>query len=173
MEGEEREVTRPSSPTTLGWPWRRRRMRISRAMNRTLSGSTLSKRTFLSATRRPVANSRARNTLLYVPCPTFSSFSKPSARSGTHPCTASAATALSHAGHPAAACSPSTHGRTLPSRAAAATAASLPDRRRRRSSSSSSLNASSRTGRLHIDIADADADAEPRSADADALRDIL
>jgi hypothetical protein len=168
MEGEEREVMMPSRPTTLGWLRRRRRMRISRAMNRTLSGSTLSNRTFLSATSRPVASSRARNTLLYVPCPIFSSLSKLSARSGTHPCTASAATALSHDGHPAAACSPSMHRRTFPNRAVAVVAAaSLPDSRRR--SSSSSSNASSRTGRLHIDSADD----EPRSADADALRDML
>ncbi|BAS84186.1 Os03g0349400, partial [Oryza sativa Japonica Group] len=59
-----REVTRPSSLTTLGW-WRRRRMRISRAMKRTLSGSRLSNRTFLSATILPVAVSRALYTLLY------------------------------------------------------------------------------------------------------------
>jgi hypothetical protein len=56
----------------------------------------------------------------------------------------------------------------FPGRAVVATA-SLPDRRRRSSSSSPApaSNASSRTGRLHIDTADDD----PSSADADTLRD--
>ena len=40
---------------------------------------------------------------------TLSSFSNASARRGTQPWMASHATALSHAGHPAAACSPSTY----------------------------------------------------------------
>ena len=44
-------------------------MRISRAMKRTLSGSKLSKRTFLSATILPLSESRALYTLLYVPWP--------------------------------------------------------------------------------------------------------
>jgi len=45
---------------------------------------------------------------------TFSSFSNASARRGTQPWMASLATALSHAGQPAAACSPSTYLLRLP-----------------------------------------------------------
>lgn len=40
-------------------------------MNLTLSGSKLSKRTFFRATIFPVSRSRARKTLLYVPCPIY------------------------------------------------------------------------------------------------------
>lgn len=61
-------MARPSSRMTLGWSSRRSTV-ISLAMNRTLSGSTASNRTFFSATTRPVSTSRALYTLLYVPDP--------------------------------------------------------------------------------------------------------
>jgi len=81
-------------------------MWISRAMNRTLSGSMLTKRTRLSATILPLCRSRALYTLLYVPCPILSSRSNVSARRGSHPSTISPATDVSHEGHPAMTCSP-------------------------------------------------------------------
>uniref|UniRef100_A0A7C9AM14 Uncharacterized protein n=2 Tax=Opuntia streptacantha TaxID=393608 RepID=A0A7C9AM14_OPUST len=99
------EVTKPSSFTTLRWS-SLRRIKISLAMNLTLSGSKLSNLTFFRATIFPVNESLALYTLLYVPCPILSIFSKVSARLGTQPLIASPATAESQDGHPAATCSP-------------------------------------------------------------------
>lgn len=62
------EVIRPSNFMIFGWS-SLLKIRISLAINRTLSGSKLSNRTFFKATIFPVSRSRARNTLLYVPCP--------------------------------------------------------------------------------------------------------
>lgn len=64
------EVIIPSSFMTFGW-LSLRRIITSRAINRTLSGSKLSNRTFFRATILPPSRSRARKTLLYVPCPTY------------------------------------------------------------------------------------------------------
>lgn len=71
MLHDNREVIRPSNLMTLGWS-SLLRIKISRAINLTLSGSKLSNRTFFKATNFPVSRSRARNTLLYVPCPIYS-----------------------------------------------------------------------------------------------------
>ena len=68
MLHDNREVIKPSNFTMFGWS-SLRRIVISRAINLTLSGSKLSNRTFFKATTRPVSSSRARNTVLYVPCP--------------------------------------------------------------------------------------------------------
>lgn len=68
MLHDNREVIRPSNLMTFGWS-SLLRIKISRAINLTLSGSKLSNRTFFKATSFPVSRSRARNTLLYVPCP--------------------------------------------------------------------------------------------------------
>lgn len=64
------ELIIPSSFMIFGW-LSLRRIIISRAINRTLSGSRLSNRTFFRATILPLSISRARKTLLYVPCPTY------------------------------------------------------------------------------------------------------
>lgn len=61
-----RDVINPCNFIIFGWS-RRRRIMISRAMKRTLSGSKLSNRTFFKATIFPLSNSRALNTVLYVP----------------------------------------------------------------------------------------------------------
>ena len=68
MLHDSREVIKPSNFTMFGWS-SLRSIVISRAINLTLSGSKLSNRTFFNATIRPVSSSRARNTVLYVPCP--------------------------------------------------------------------------------------------------------
>uniref|UniRef100_A0A0E0JBG6 Uncharacterized protein n=1 Tax=Oryza nivara TaxID=4536 RepID=A0A0E0JBG6_ORYNI len=181
---------RPSRETTLGWRWRRRRMRISRAMNRTLSGSPLSNRTFFSATILPVSTFRALNTLLYVPCPIWIMDAPPlppplivsliekercstlAALRGTQPWTASAAAALSHDGHPAATCSASTYLWMFPSRTPPPTTTTDEHSPPPRAAafffpSPSSSYASSRTGRLQIDATSAAA------APVDALLDTL
>jgi hypothetical protein len=72
MLHDNREVINPSNFMMLGWS-SLRRINISLAINRTLSGSKLSNRTFFRATILPVSVSRARNTLLYVPCPIYQS----------------------------------------------------------------------------------------------------
>lgn len=67
---ERREVIMPSNFMIFGWS-SLRRIVISLAMNLMLSGWKLSKRTFFKANIFPVSTSRARNTLLYVPCPIY------------------------------------------------------------------------------------------------------
>ena len=75
MLQESFEVTKPWSLMTLGWS-SLLSIRISLAMNLTLSGSKLSNFTFFKATILPVSVSRARNTLLYVPWPIFKNHQK-------------------------------------------------------------------------------------------------
>uniref|UniRef100_A0A2P2QA51 Uncharacterized protein n=1 Tax=Rhizophora mucronata TaxID=61149 RepID=A0A2P2QA51_RHIMU len=79
-----REVIMPSKFIMFGWSSLRRIM-ISRAINLMFSGWKLSRWTFFRANILPVSTWRARKTLLYVPCPIFSSFSKASAFRGTQP----------------------------------------------------------------------------------------
>ncbi len=67
---DNREVISPSNFMMFGWS-SLRRIIISRAINLMLSGWKLSTRTFFSATILPLSTSRARNTLLYVPCPIY------------------------------------------------------------------------------------------------------
>lgn len=65
-----RDVIIPSSFMMLGW-LSLRRIKISLAINLMLSGWRLSNFTFFKATIFPVSTSRARKTLLYVPCPIY------------------------------------------------------------------------------------------------------
>ena len=63
-----REVTNPSNFIIFGWS-SLRKIRISLAINLTLSRSKLSNRTLLRATNFLFSTSRALYTLLYVPWP--------------------------------------------------------------------------------------------------------